>query len=85
MQRTVIQTAFRACPLTASMPTLEVSQPVVGAVLGVVVLDETLDAGRAGMIALAAAVLVMPSSSSRVSAPPRPAIGSRLNSTTQPA
>ncbi len=35
------------------------SQPVVAAVLGVVVLGETLDAGRAGMIALVAAVLVM--------------------------
>lgn len=53
------QSAFRAGPLTASMPTLAVSQPVVGALLGVVVLDETLDAGRAGMIALAVAVLVM--------------------------
>ncbi|OBI00409.1 DMT family transporter [Mycobacterium sp. E2733] len=52
------QSAFRAGPLTASMPTLEVSQPVVGAVLGVVVLDETLNAGPAGMIALAVAVLV---------------------------
>ncbi|UXA05431.1 DMT family transporter [Mycobacterium sp. SMC-2] len=53
------QAAFRAGPLTASMPTLEVSQPVVGAVLGVVVLDETLDAGPAGMIALAVAVLAV--------------------------
>jgi drug/metabolite transporter (DMT)-like permease len=52
------QSAFRAGPLTASMPALQVSQPVVGAALGVVVLDETLDAGPAGMIALAAAVLV---------------------------
>ncbi|OBI06555.1 DMT family transporter [Mycobacterium scrofulaceum] len=52
------QSAFRAGPLTASMPTLEVAQPVVGATLGVVVLDERLDAGPAGMIALAVAVLV---------------------------
>lgn len=52
------QSAFRAGPLTASMPTLEVAQPVVGAALGVVVLDETLHAGPAGMIALAVAVLV---------------------------
>ncbi|OBH86049.1 hypothetical protein A5681_16295 [Mycobacterium scrofulaceum] len=52
------QSAFRAGPLTASMPTLEVAQPVVGATLGVVVLDEKLDAGPAGMIALAVAVLV---------------------------
>lgn len=53
------QAAFRAGPLTASMPTLEVAQPVVGAALGVVVLDETLDAGRAGTVALAVAVLVV--------------------------
>ncbi|OJZ73568.1 hypothetical protein BRW65_13145 [Mycobacterium paraffinicum] len=52
------QSAFRAGPLTASMPALQVAQPVVGAALGVVVLDEALDAGRAGMIALAVAVLV---------------------------
>lgn len=53
------QSAFRAGPLTASMPALQVSQPVVAAVLGVVVLDETLNAGRAGMIALALAAIVM--------------------------
>jgi drug/metabolite transporter (DMT)-like permease len=53
------QAAFRAGPLTASMPTLQMAQPVVGAVLGIVVLDETLNTGRAGMIALAAAALVM--------------------------
>lgn len=53
------QAAFRAGPLTASMPTLQMSQPVVAAVLGVVVLGETLNTGRAGMIALVAAALVM--------------------------
>jgi drug/metabolite transporter (DMT)-like permease len=53
------QSAFRAGPLTASMPTLQVSQPVVAAVLGVVVLDETLNTGRAGMVALAVAAVVM--------------------------
>lgn len=53
------QWAFRAGPLTASMPTLEMAQPVVAAVLGVVVLGETLNAGRAGMVALVAAGLVM--------------------------
>ena len=41
------------------MPTLQVSQPVVAALLGVVVLGETLNTGRAGMVALAAAVLAM--------------------------
>jgi EamA domain-containing membrane protein RarD len=41
------------------MPTLQVSQPVVAALLGVVVLDETLNTGRAGMVALIAAALVV--------------------------
>lgn len=53
------QAAFRAGALTASMPTLEISQPIVAALLGLVVLGETLNTGPAGMIALAAAVLLM--------------------------
>jgi drug/metabolite transporter (DMT)-like permease len=53
------QSAFRAGALTASMPTLEVSQPVVAAVLGVVVLGETLKTGHGEMIALALAALAM--------------------------
>ncbi|HET9889973.1 MAG TPA: DMT family transporter, partial [Mycobacterium sp.] len=53
------QSAFRAGPLTASMPTLQMSQPVVAAALGVVVLGETLNTDRAGIIALVAAALVM--------------------------
>jgi hypothetical protein len=53
------QSAFRAGPLTASMPTLQMSQPVVAAVLGIVVLGERLNTGRAGMIALTSAVLAM--------------------------
>lgn len=53
------QSAFRAGALTASMPTLTVSQPMVAAVLGIVVLGETLNTGPAGMVALATAALVM--------------------------
>ena len=53
------QSAFRAGALTASMPTLQVSQPVVAALLGVVVLDESLNTGRAGVVALIVAALVM--------------------------
>jgi drug/metabolite transporter (DMT)-like permease len=53
------QAAFRAGPLTASMPTLQVSQPVVAAVLGVAVLDEKLNTGLAGAAALVVAGLVM--------------------------
>ncbi|MCV7443963.1 hypothetical protein AWB91_03245 [Mycobacterium paraense] len=52
------QAAFRAGPLTASMPTLQMAQPVVAAVLGVVVLGETLNTGRAGMAALVTAGVV---------------------------
>ncbi|ORV94760.1 hypothetical protein AWC11_03385 [Mycobacterium interjectum] len=51
------QAAFQAGPLTASMPTLQVAQPVVAAVLGVVVLGETLNTGRAGMMSLVIAGL----------------------------
>lgn len=53
------QSAFRAGDLTASMPTLQVSQPLVAAALGVIVLGETLDTGRAGKLVLLMAVLVM--------------------------
>lgn len=53
------QSAFRTGALAASMPTLEVSQPIVAAVLGIVVLGETLNTSRFGMIALAVATLVM--------------------------
>jgi drug/metabolite transporter (DMT)-like permease len=53
------QSAFRAGPLTASMPALQMSQPVVAAALGVVVLGETLTTSRVGIVALTAAVLVM--------------------------
>lgn len=53
------QAAFRAGPLTASMPTLQVSQPVVGALLGVVVLGETLNTGRSGLVVLAVAAVAM--------------------------
>ncbi|SPM37428.1 Permease of the drug/metabolite transporter (DMT) superfamily [Mycobacterium rhizamassiliense] len=53
------QSAFRAGSLTASMPTLEVSQPVVAALLGVVVLGETLSTSHTGMVALVAAVVVV--------------------------
>jgi hypothetical protein len=51
------QSAFRAGALAASMPTLEVSQPIAS--LGIAVLGETLNTSRAGVIALAVATLVM--------------------------
>jgi drug/metabolite transporter (DMT)-like permease len=53
------QSAFRAGALTASMPTMEVTQPVVAALLGVVVLGETLNTSETGIFALAVAALAM--------------------------
>jgi drug/metabolite transporter (DMT)-like permease len=53
------QSAFRAGALTASLPTMTVTEPVVGAALGVVVLGETMHSGDAGLMVLVAAVLVM--------------------------
>jgi drug/metabolite transporter (DMT)-like permease len=53
------QSSFQAGTLTASLPTLTVAEPVVGSVLGVVVLDETLQTNDVGRFALALAVVVM--------------------------
>lgn len=53
------QAAFRAGSMTASLPTMTVTEPVVASVLGVVVLGETLRPGEAGWITLIAAVTVM--------------------------
>ncbi|BBZ45914.1 DMT family transporter [Mycobacterium parmense] len=50
------QSAYRAGALTASFPTIIVAKPVVGAVLGVTVLGETLHTGGAGWLVLAVAV-----------------------------
>ncbi|MGO9927428.1 MAG: DMT family transporter [Mycobacterium sp.] len=53
------QSAFRAGPLTASLPAVTVAEPIVGSVLGVTVLGETLNTNRVGMIALGLSVAVM--------------------------
>lgn len=53
------QSSFRAGALTASLPTMTVAEPVVGSVLGIVVLGETLRPGDAGWVTLAAAFAVM--------------------------
>ncbi|OBA94306.1 hypothetical protein A5662_19600 [Mycobacteriaceae bacterium 1482268.1] len=53
------QASFRAGSLTASLPTMTVAEPVVGSVLGVVVLGEALRPGDAGWFTLVAAVAVM--------------------------
>jgi len=53
------QTSFRAGSLTASLPTMTVTEPIVGSVLGVVVLGEALRPGEAGWLTLVVAVAVM--------------------------
>lgn len=53
------QASFRAGTLTASLPTMTVVEPVVGALLGVVVLGETLRPGEAGAVTLVVAVIAM--------------------------
>jgi drug/metabolite transporter (DMT)-like permease len=53
------QSSFRAGSLTASLPTMTVAEPVVGSVLGIVVLGETLRPGDAGWLTLFVAVGVM--------------------------
>ena len=52
------QSSFRAGSLTASMPTMFVTEPLVGSVLGIVVLGETIHTSALGYIALGMAVVV---------------------------
>jgi drug/metabolite transporter (DMT)-like permease len=53
------QSAFRAGPLTASLPAVTISEPIVGSVLGVTVLGETLNTNSIGLVALGISVGVM--------------------------
>ena len=53
------QSAFRAGPLTASLPAVTVAEPVVGSVLGVTVLGETLRTNGVGLVTLGLSVAVM--------------------------
>lgn len=53
------QSAFRSGPLTASLPAVTIAEPIVGSVLGVTVLGETLQANAPGTVALGISVAVM--------------------------
>jgi drug/metabolite transporter (DMT)-like permease len=53
------QSSFRASSLTASLPTMTVTEPVVASLLGVTVLGETLGADGPELVALAVAVGVV--------------------------
>ena len=56
------QSAFRAGPLTASLPAVTVTEPIVGSVLGVTVLGETLNTNNVGLAAIGVSVAVMAAS-----------------------
>jgi drug/metabolite transporter (DMT)-like permease len=53
------QSSFRAGTMTASLPAMTVAEPVVGSVLGIVVLGETLKTDDAGWFALGLAIVAM--------------------------
>ncbi|MGV9801710.1 DMT family transporter [Mycobacterium sp. NPDC003449] len=53
------QSSFRAGALTASLPTMTVTEPAVASMLGLVVLGETVRPGDTGWLALLVAVAVL--------------------------
>jgi hypothetical protein len=53
------QASFRAGALTASLPTMTLAKPVVGWILAISVLSETLNVDGIQIVALVAAVIVM--------------------------
>jgi hypothetical protein len=53
------QSAFRAGALTASLPTMTLAKPVVGWILGITVLSETLQVDGEDIFVLVAAAIVM--------------------------
>jgi drug/metabolite transporter (DMT)-like permease len=53
------QSSFRAGALSASLPTMTITEPLVASILGVLVLGETLRPGEDGWLALIAAIAVM--------------------------
>ncbi|MDA2991383.1 MAG: DMT family transporter [Actinomycetota bacterium] len=53
------QSSFRAGSLSASLPTMTVAEPVVGSILGIVVLGEALRPSDDGWAVLIASVVVM--------------------------
>jgi len=53
------QSSFRAGAMTASLPAMTVAEPVVGSVLGIVVLGETLRTNDAGWLVLGLAIVAV--------------------------
>lgn len=82
------QSAFRAGPLTASLPAVTVSEPIVGSALGVAVLGETLSTNRTGLVALGFSVAIMAAATVALAhsqAAASPAAGERTRPTTKVA
>jgi drug/metabolite transporter (DMT)-like permease len=80
------QSAFRAGPLTASLPAVTVTEPIVGSVLGVTVLGETLNTNNLGLVALGVSVAVMAAATvalARSQGAAAPAIDERPRPTTR--
>jgi|SRR5271166_1082179 len=80
------QSAFRAGPLTASLPAVTVTEPIVGSVLGVTVLGETLNTNNVGLAAIGVSVAVMAAATvalARSQAAAAPAIDERTRPTTK--
>jgi drug/metabolite transporter (DMT)-like permease len=80
------QSAFRAGPLTASLPAVTVTEPIVGSVLGVTVLGETLNTNNVGLAAIGVSVAVMAAATvalARSQAAAAPAIDERPRPTTK--
>jgi len=53
------QSSFRAGTMTASLPAMTVAEPMVGSVLGIVVLGETLRTNDAGWLVLGLAIVAV--------------------------
>ena len=82
------QSAFRAGPLTASLPAVTVSEPIVGSALGIAVLGETLSTNRTGLVALGFSVAIMAAATvalAQSQAAASPAAGERTRPTTKVA
>jgi drug/metabolite transporter (DMT)-like permease len=77
----IIQSAFQAGPLTAALPPMEVAEPLIATVVGLVILHERLHAngtGQKGLIAAAALAMLIglvALARSRVNTAPAPGAG----------
>jgi drug/metabolite transporter (DMT)-like permease len=55
----LVQSSYEAGPLRASLPALNVGEPIVGILIGIVALDEPINTGVAALFGMAAGISVM--------------------------